>query len=101
MKFTVAAAAPSPEADPWCHRVGTARWKRDTTDDSPADKDKRWCHRVGMACWKAKRAATAVLEAIGNEKHDPWCHRIGMACWKAKRDLHTIEAVARSIIAEE
>jgi hypothetical protein len=69
-----------------------------------AAEDKRWCMRVGQSCWKAKRAAEAVLDAIGTRstedfstkpfdpkfavKRDaePWCMRVGQSCWKRDAD---------------
>lgn len=75
--------------------------KRSVEDQA---KDKRWCMRVGQSCWKAKRAAEAVLGAIGSRatedfgskpfdpkfavKRDaePWCMRVGQSCWKRDAD---------------
>lgn len=54
--------------EPWCWRPGEPCWKRDSSDAPVYVKDKRWCDRPGEPCWKAKRAADAVLEAIGDEK---------------------------------
>ncbi|KAF7559868.1 hypothetical protein G7046_g4278 [Stylonectria norvegica] len=83
--------------EPWCIRPGQPCWKRDPQPDAdPADKDKRWCIRPGQPCWKAKRAAEAVLEAVGDSDEtaeydpayfskrsaEPWCIRPGQPCWK-------------------
>jgi hypothetical protein len=58
------------EAVPWCQRRGFGCWKRDDSGDDDSVKDKRWCGGEGQACWRAKRAADAVLEAIGDGKDE-------------------------------
>ncbi|KYK56087.1 hypothetical protein DCS_08053 [Drechmeria coniospora] len=128
--------------NPWCTRPGSGCWKkRDATavqkrscagaasvcwedDGETSTEEKRWCTRPGSGCWKAKRAADAVLEAIGDDDNEaleaafdpaashshsgarkreaspePWCTRPGSGCWKVKRDLEAIRAAARSISA--
>ena len=107
--------------EPWCTRLGQGCWKRDARAEAdPVNEDKRWCLRPGQGCWKAKRAATAVLNAIGEADPDdlqskpfnpaffakreaqpdpePWCLRPGQGCWKAKRDILAMRAAAFDII---
>lgn len=84
-----------------CARIGQGCWKRDTSDDDTATKDKKWCDGPGQACWKSKRAATAVLKAIRGEDggeaakdaHDvpfkpslfpPECNGDRILCWKKR-----------------
>ena len=85
----------SPDPDPWCRRPG-ASCKR-----GEMEQDKRWCTRPGASCRKARRAAEAVIDAIGeldsaensfapDEKAkrapEPWCTRPGASC---KRDIES------------
>ncbi|KAF6830817.1 clock-controlled pheromone ccg-4 [Colletotrichum plurivorum] len=124
------------EANP-C-RPGQACWKSEypfeDDEDDEAEKrdvhgeDKRWCRQIGQPCWRVKRAAEALVEAIGEDEDlskrefnpvskrepwcrqpgqpcwkrdadpEPWCRQIGQPCWKAARDLHAMKNVARSVI---
>ncbi|PHH93080.1 hypothetical protein CDD83_1365 [Cordyceps sp. RAO-2017] len=81
------------------------------TTSEGASKEDGGCQAEGGACWAAKRAADAVLEAIGDDSEEPApgsldrrdaearaeCFRPGAECWKAKRDLYALKTAARQV----
>ncbi|KAF6824083.1 clock-controlled pheromone ccg-4 [Colletotrichum musicola] len=126
------------EEDDGSCQPGQECWKSEypfeDDEDDEAEKrdvhgeDKRWCRQIGQPCWRVKRAAEALVEAIGEDEDlskrefnpvskrepwcrqpgqpcwkrdadpEPWCRQIGQPCWKAARDLHAMKNVARSVI---
>ncbi|KAK4105945.1 hypothetical protein N658DRAFT_564245 [Parathielavia hyrcaniae] len=108
------------QVDWFCTRfAGSSCWKRDGSE-AVAEEVKR-CSGEGQACWKAKRAASAVIDAIeqGNAlkmardadpayctrcfggpcwKRDASCNSPAGICTKATRDLHAMCNAARAII---
>ncbi|TPX15536.1 uncharacterized protein E0L32_004234 [Thyridium curvatum] len=109
----------------WCPIRGQPCWKKTRRGEQEA---RGWCPIRGQPCWKAKRAAGAVIDAIGGANFAKrealpeagWCPIRGQPCWKreemaglearcfaeggacakAQRDLDAIYKAARSVMDE-